>query len=486
MNCLALDMGTTSMRGILFDAAGTVLTSVSRRTPLCCRGDWIEQSPQRLTDCLTDICKTVAQAYPVDAVSLTAFRSTPTLVDREGRPLCDFIMWQDTRNREICEELQPFSREIFRRSGAAVNTVFTGPKLTWIRRNRPELYGKAYKAVIAPDYLLWFMTGSLATDRTYGSRTLLMNLSTLEWDEELCRLFALDPEKLCPLIPQGSVTGRITRDFQRLTGIPAGVPVISAGGDQQCGALGLGVLDSRTAMVNSGTGSFILSLTDQPELENPAMICNVSAIPGKYTAEANVFASASALNWLAEQVFPEYGGDLERLNRLAEGVPPGANGVFCLPHFQGCGTRDWNPDARAAFCGLSLRNTKADLARALYEGLAAEIAKSLAVLPACCQDAETVYLSGGLSNSGVFNRILCGMLNRPLVRYQDPQATAIGAFASAAVTLGWRPGYEEAVRAARSQDQREVFQPEASTYYEAYRRRSEALYRALAAVPAED
>lgn len=490
MNILALDMGTTSMRGILFDEQGRTLCSASRQTPLNYVGGWIEQSPRRLTDCLAQICGEVSQARPVDAISLTAFRSTPLLVDRGGNPLCDFIMWQDTRNREICEELKPFNDEIYRRSGAAANTVFTGPKLTWLRRFRPELYEKAFKAMVAPDYLIWFMTGAFVTDRTYGSRTLLMNLASLDWDGELCRLFSVDREKLCRLIPQGSVAGYVTPDFHKLTGVPAGIPVVSAGGDQQCGALGLGVLDSRTAMVNSGTGSFILSLTDRPVLDNPAMICNVSAIPGKFTVEANVLSSASALNWMVREFFPECGGsqpDMERLNRMVEQVPPGADGVYCVPHFQGCGTRDWNPDARASFSGLSLRSTKADMARALYEGLAAEIAKSLAVLPSCCRNAEEVYLSGGLSKSEVFNRILCAMLDRPLIRYQDSQATAIGAFASAAAALGCCPDYAQAVRAARSRDRREVYQPEPSLagFYQAHRRRSEEIYRALSAVTAE-
>lgn len=393
-------------------------------------------------------------------------------------------MWQDVRNREICEKLQAHNPEVYSKCGATVNTVFTAPKITWLRQNRPHLYEKAFKAMVVPDYLIWFMTGAFVTDRTYGSRTLLMNLSSMEWDESLCRLFDVDSEKLCSLIDQGSVAGIVTPAFHALTGISIGTPVISAGGDQQCGALGLGVLDNHTAMINSGTGSFILTLTDQPVLDNPAMICNVSAIPGKFTVESNVLASASALNWLVRQFFPEYWGDspdLDSFNRLIAQVPPGANGVYCLPHFQGCGTRDWNPDARAAFCGISLHNSREDLARALYEGLAAEIAKSMAVLPACCRDAQMVYFSGGLSKSDLFTTILSCMLRRPLIRYCNPQSTAIGAFASAAVTLGIFSDYAQAVHAVRSHDTQQRCQPDKdlALFYDGYCRQSEQLYRAL-------
>lgn len=485
MNILALDIGTTSMRGILFDDCGSVLHTHTVPTPLLFEGDGgaIEQRPQAYTDGTLAICRAIAATEKVDALSITAFRSAPTLVTRQGDALCNFIMWQDTRNSDICNRLRHADDDVRQTCGASVNTVFTGAKLTWLKENRPELYARAYKAMVVPDYVVRFMTGVFATDRTYGSRTLLMNLHTLQWDARMCALFGIDMEKLCPLRDQGSVIGRIHRPFSQMTGIAEGTPVISAGGDQQCGALGLGVMDNTTIEVNSGTGSFVISLTDKPYLDSPSILCNAAAIPGMYTLEMNIISSASAVNWLMQSFFPECWGeepDFDAFNRMAGESPPGANGLYAVPHFQGCGSRDWNPQAKAGFWGFTLSSQRSDLARALYEGIAAEIAKSIDMLPETCRGAASIAVAGGLSKSNLYNQILCDMTGRTLKRCLNTQATAMGAFLSAAVTLGLYRDYRDALSAVSPEVNCSVFLPNAENtrFYQGYKRMTEQLYQA--------
>lgn len=152
----------------------------------------------------------------------------------------DAIMWLDKRNAEICGELAPMESEIFRVTGARLNTVFSGAKMTWLRRNEPELYRKSYKLMTIADYLAFLLTGQFKTDHTYGSRSLLMDIRTRQWDSEMLDLFQVEKEKLCQLIQPGSVMGCTTRTIREITGIPAGIPLISAGGDQQRAALGPG------------------------------------------------------------------------------------------------------------------------------------------------------------------------------------------------------------------------------------------------------
>ncbi|MEA4896771.1 FGGY-family carbohydrate kinase [Bacillota bacterium Meth-B3] len=488
MNILALDIGTTSMRGILFGPAGEVLETVGESTPLLIdkEKNTIEQRPEVYTDGTLAIVKAIAARRKVDAISVTAFRSAPTLVDRTGNALRNFIMWQDTRNREICQRLRYANADVYRTCGASINTVFTASKLTWLKENEPETYARAYKAMVVPDYVMHFMTGVFATDPTYGSRTLLMDIRTLRWDEGLCALFGVDPEKLCEIRKQSAVHGRVNREFARLTGVAEGTPVVSAGGDQQCGALGLGVLDGGTIEVNSGTGSFVISLADRLYLQNPSVIYNVAVVPGMYIQEMNVIASASALNWLIREFFPEYWGDppdFAAVDCIAAQTPPGANGLFAMPHFQGCGSRNWNPEARAGFWGLSLSSRRDDLIRALYEGIAAEIAKSIDVLPGPCREAGTIAVAGGLSKSDIYNQILCDMTGRTLVRGRNAQATAVGAFVSAAVALGHYRDYGDALAVVRPGEGGRVFQPdpERTRFYQAYKATTEKLF--LAAKP---
>lgn len=485
MNILVIDIGTTSTRGILYADGGRERAMCSVQTPLMIDSStgFMEQSPAVYQRCAVQIVRTIAEQCPIDLISVTAYRSAPTLVDREGNALCNFIMWQDTRNSEICRRLQPESHLIYEKSGAQLNTVFTASKLTWLRENAPDLWKKTYKAMIVPDYVIHFMTGEFATDYTYGSRTHVMDIRTLKWDESMCRLFRLDKNKLCELRPQGSIIGKVHPEFAALTGLRAGTPVISAGGDQQCGALGLGVLDASTIEVNSGTGSFVISLTDRPVLENKSVICNVAAISHMYTQEMNIISSASAVNWLIQEFFPEHWSnapDFEAVNAIAAQTPAGAHGLFVVPHFQGCGSRDWNPLSRATFSGFSLGTKRADLVRALYEGIASEIAKSIDVLAKSSCGMESIAVAGGLSRSDIYNRILCDMTNRPLRRSHNAQATARGAYLSAAVTAGLYNSYAEGYAAITSGESVDHYipNPEVTRLYKAYKTKTEALYRA--------
>ena len=485
MNILSVDVGTTSMRGILYDQNGRELTLVSRLTPQLFVNDYIEQDPLSLKQTLFEIIAEISQSFSVDAISVTAYRSAPALFTKDGTPLTNFIMWQDTRNKEICERVAPYNPTVYQKTGAKVNAVFTASKITWFKEHMREVYDQAYKALIVPDYLINTMTGAFTSDRTYGSRTGAMNIHTLKYDEDMLTLYNLDEEKLPPLVDVGSIVGYTNEAFGKATGVRCGVPVISSGGDQQNSALGLGELDDSALVINCGTGSFIISLVDQPYLENEAMICNVSAIPGRFVLESNVLASAAAMNWMLKELFPELWNDgnpdFGKFHEIVGQSIPGANGVRIVPLFQGCGSRDWNLDARAGFTHISLGNTRADLGRAMLEGIAAEIVKSVRSLPEKSRNVSKVYIGGGLTKSDLFDQILSDMLGKTLVRYDDSQATAIGAFISAAVTLGVWPDYRTAFEKAREGGRTYVYEPDKEMYafYQSVVDDTEAVYEAL-------
>ncbi len=203
-------------------------------------------------------------------------------------------MWQDKRTYEICKELEPFSEYVYKRTGSKINPVFTAPKITWLKTHEPKIYHKSYKIIVIPDYVIFLMTGKFVTDYTYGSRTSLMNIQSLEWDEELLTLFKVDKEKLGDLVPQGSIVGHSTEAFSKLTGLPIGTPIISAGGDQQCAALGAGVVENGSIQATTGTGSFIIASSDTLQLD-PQMrtICNVAAVQNKYVLESSILTTAT-------------------------------------------------------------------------------------------------------------------------------------------------------------------------------------------------
>lgn len=246
MHILTVDVGTSSMRGIVFTREGRALFSGQRAyQPLYLQNGWVEQEPADWESALFALLSQAAEAagaggWGLDAIALTSQRSSIIPVDKDMRPLCNAIMWQDKRVEPLCRELERENNWVFKRCGSRVNPVFSGTKMAWLRRERPDLYKKAYKLLAVPDYLLWLLTGRLATDHTYGSRSLLMNLRTRQWDRDLLALFGVGEEKLCPLIEPGSVCGILTKEAAARTGLSQGLPVVTAGGDQQCGAIGQG------------------------------------------------------------------------------------------------------------------------------------------------------------------------------------------------------------------------------------------------------
>ena len=289
MNVLVIDVGTSSMRGILFDHHGKSLTQKQELYQATyMENSWVEQDPADWENALYSIIRQVTEEAgkmneEIGAISITSQRSSVIPVDEKIQPLSNAIMWQDKRTNHLCEMLENLNDKVFSLCGSRVNPVFSASKMTWIREERPEIYEKTYKFMVIPDYLIYLMTGNLYTDYTYGSRSLLMNIRTHEWDDELLEIFRVEKEKLCNLIEPGSVCGYTTERFAEITGCKTGIPVITAGGDQQCGAIGQGVVKKGTLSVTTGTGGYLIAQTDQvPDNLEQDVICNFSSVKGQY------------------------------------------------------------------------------------------------------------------------------------------------------------------------------------------------------------
>lgn len=439
MNILVLDVGTSSMRGILFSAEGTELASKQclYRADYMENG-WVEQNPLDWEKAMYEILRTIsekadAQKLRIDGISITSQRSSVIPVDDSIRPLCRAIMWQDKRTADICKELECENERLLRLCGSTVNPVFTASKLTWIRRERPDVYEKTYKFLVVPDYLVYLLTGNLCTDYTYGSRTLLMNIRTCQWDEELMELFEVEKEKLCPLAEPGSICGYLSKKAADKTGCPQGIPVITSGGDQQCGAIGQGVVREGALSVTAGTGGFLITAIDEvPKELKPDVICNHSAIKNQYILESSVLTCSSAFDWFCRNFYENY--TYEEINRIVEKTPAGADSVICVPYFQGHGAPDWNSQARAVFSGITLHTKKSDLLRALLEGICYEIANGIDIMKNYV-DIQHILINGGLTNSEVFNTIQCDVYGMDLIRRGKTDATARGALMVALTAL---------------------------------------------------
>lgn len=442
MNFLIIDVGTSSMRGILFSEKGKALHMEQIKYSVSVKEHgWVEQNPHVLLNGLVNIVKRVVEfaaenQIKIQALALTAQRSSVIPIDREGNALCHAQMWQDKRTVPICRELENYNKEIFHYSGSRVNPVFSGPKMAWLRKHEPEIYKKAWKLVVIPDYLMFHMTGNLYTDYTYGSRSLLMNLETYMWEPVLLERFGIEEEKLCELKPPGSIMGYITAPFSECTGLEEGIPVISSGGDQQCGMLGQGVTKPGEVSLTLGTGGFLLTpCTTIPEHLSWDVVCNASSDAGTYILESNILTCTSAMEWFKNNFYCEEKNFYSRLNEILREIPAGAHGCKALPYLQGRSTPDWNSSATGMFFNLTLGTTREDMLKALLESICMEISNNIRSFEKYVP-VKSIYINGGLSRSEEFNQMQAEIYGKTIIRTGQTESTAVGALMIAARTMG--------------------------------------------------
>ncbi|MBD5475032.1 MAG: hypothetical protein HDR17_03460 [Lachnospiraceae bacterium] len=489
MSILVVDAGSSSMRGILFRENGVEIgqKQIKYHPSYGENGIYVEQEPMEYKIALWEILewagaesKKVTEA--VQALSLTAQRSSCICMDMHGEPIGNAICWQDKRSLPICKSLEEHGREIFEKSGAWVNPVFLGPKLTWIRQNRAEVYAKTWKFMSIADYLMFLLTGNVFTDDTYASRTHLMNLETRAWDMELLNCFNVEREKLCEICQVGSYIGNLCSEVARFTGMQAGIPVYSAGGDQQCALVGQGSFEQGDVSVTLGTGEFIaMPLKVLPPRRKEQVIYNASAVRGEYIVEFTAATCCSALDWLMREIY--HGMDYENMeSELAKSVP-GAAGCRLLPYFQGRVTPDRNSEAKAVFAGISLSTHKSDMLRALIEGIAVEMYNGIEAMPS---RANRILVNGGLTRTSAVCQILADVLERSIYVSGEQDATALGAYIVTMVSLGYFPNEAEAYQNLCAKSRLDIYNPRqehAFVYhtlkeenYELYHRIYEGMY----------
>ncbi|HUW70180.1 MAG TPA: FGGY-family carbohydrate kinase [bacterium] len=490
---VALDIGTTSIRAILYDDRAHAFPANQRHNPPHYYGDGrVEQDPQVWPSLIASVLKGAAEQarrhdISVAGISLTSQRSSVIPVDRDARPLYPAIMWQDVRTAPLAAELAGHNPMVHRKTGAKINPVLSAIKMLWLKRNRPDIFAHTHKMLGIHDYALHILCGRFVTDQSLASRTNLLDLATMTWDRELIDLFELDSDMLCDLVAPGSIVGGLDAGMASETGLAAGTPVITAGGDQQCAALGLGLFSSDRAVTNTGTGSYLIGHSTLPYIDPGIRVtCSVSALPGAYIVEAALPSSGTVYRWFRETLWKAAGPDddnFEAINAEAERAGVGAHGVMLLPHFAGSGAPFWDAGAKGLFYNLSLGTTRGDMARAILEGIALDLKGGLEVIEEACGPIASIRVSGGMTDSGLFNQIQADVFGRTILRYQSGEATSLGAWIAGAVATGQASSYPLAFESATVNSPCGSFEPDKANNarYAALRARAVALYAALSA-----
>ncbi len=446
---LAHDLGTTGNKATLIDVSGrSVASTFEGYATAYPQPNWAEQDADDWQRALINSTRRLLTQSAIDprqiaVVSFSGHMQGALLVDEMGRPLRPAIIWADQRaTAEAAHIAQAGGGEdaVYRLTGHRVSAAYTAAKVLWIKNHQPQMYHRARWVLQPKDYAAYLLTGQVATDYSDASGTQLFDLEHRRWSRELIDALGLSAHLLPDALPSTTVVGRVTPEAARVTGLTAGTPVVIGGGDGACATVGSGAIQEGDAYTYIGSSSWLALSARHPLLDPEQRIVTFAHLdPALCFSLGNMQAAGGAFDWL-DRLFncrPDAGPAYSELDEMAASVAPGAGGVLCLPYLLGERSPHWNPHARAAFVGLSMAHGRAEMARAVLEGVAFNLRWILDVLRSQGARVHRMCVIGGGARSAVWRQILADLYGIPLLRpHLDVTATALGAAIAGGIGVG--------------------------------------------------
>ncbi|MFZ2174134.1 MAG: glycerol kinase GlpK [Rhodococcus sp. (in: high G+C Gram-positive bacteria)] len=451
----AIDQGTTSSRCIIFDHTGGVVSVAQKEhDQVFPRAGWVEHDAKELwintrEVAASALAKADLTSSDIAAIGITNQRETTVVWDRNtGEPVYNAIVWQDTRTAGLCVQLggEAGADRYRRRTGLPLSTYFAGPKIRWILdnvegvRDRAEAGDLCFGTV--DSWILWNITeGTHVTDVTNASRTLLMNLDTLDWDPEICADFGI-PMSMLPEIRSSSEVYGVARS----RGALPGVPVAGILGDQQAATFGQACLSEGDAKNTYGTGNFLLLNTGTTPVHSKhgllTTVCyKIGDAPAVYALEGSIAVTGSLVQWLRDNLgIIRSANDIEE---LANSVDDNG-GAYFVPAFSGLFAPRWRPDARGVIAGLTRFVNKGHLARAALEATAYQTREVIEAMRADSGvDLASLKVDGGMVVNDTLMQFQADILGVPVIRPVVNETTALGAAYAAGLAVGFWAGEQD-------------------------------------------
>jgi len=445
---LSIDQGTTSSRATLFNCNGEALVTASRTlSQHYPKPGWVEHDPQEIWEgqlaCIKEVL--AASAAPVSSIAgigITNQRETTVVWERTtGRPLHRAIVWQDRRTAELTEQLkreglEPMIRE---RTGLLLDPYFSATKLAFLLENVEGLRARAERGEVCfgtiDSWLMFRLSAgrSHVTDLSNASRTMLFNIRTLAWDEELLHLFGIPRVMLPEVLPNASTFARTSVDIAGTE-----IPVTGVAGDQQAALFGQGCFAPGMAKATFGTGAFVVMNSGALAGSGEGVLTTIAwQLPGEavqYALEGSIFIAGAAVQWLKEGL--GLIGSEGEVEALARSVPD-TGGVYFVPALAGLGTPYWDPYARGVIAGLTRGSNKAHLARAALEAIAFQTVDAIRAMESASDLAlRDLRVDGGAARNNLLLEIQADLLGAPVLRPRCTETTSLGAAFLAGIGAG--------------------------------------------------
>ncbi len=498
MSIIGLDIGTTGCKALVFDREGRIIGRASREYPILTpQPGWAEQDAELVWHSAWDALREAVAAARGDspvALALSAQGEAVTPVDSDGRAISPTILGMDTRtiaeNQWLTERFG--AEALFRRTGMTMHTVNTFPKLLWLQRHMPDIWRHAQQFLLYEDFFLRRLGGTASISHCLASRTQMYDLIRRDWADDLLAACGVERERLARLAPDnGGVVGSLRPNLACELGGTREMLLGSGGHDHACAALGAGVCQPGLAMVSTGTAEVVEVAMSAPSLDERLRQGHISiyrhVVPELFVAMTLNHSGGLALRWLRDALYC-----VERDRALAAGrdpyddlladAPAGPTSLMMLPHLSGSGTPILDTTSKGAFIGLTYNTTRAEMAKAILEGLTFELRANLDLLREGGVAIKSLHAVGGGARSPLWLRLKADICNTPLRAPRVTEAACLGAALLAGVAAGVYTNLNAAVAQTVSFQQWIEPDCESVAAYERRYRLYQQLYPALIAL----
>ena len=492
MSLMGIDVGTTGCKVVAFDHDGAVLAQAAREYPLLSpQPGWYELDPEQVwsfvCDCLRQVNAQIRHD-PATALALSSQGEAMIPVTREGKALANSPVSSDRRNIKQSAAMEAaLGREhIYAITGQPMGSIYTLPKLLWWRDHMPQLLEDCWKILCYVDFVAFKLGAQAAIDYSMAARTLALDVHALDWSEELLAAGGLTREQLATPVPSGTIIGEVSQRLAAELGFVGAVKVVTGGHDQPAGALGAGVLAPGRAMLSIGTTEAMVAVTDapRPQMLEYNVSCYPHAAPGHFIALGGNQTGGRLLRWYRDElaaaereIAASSGRDVYDVIVEQCGDAPGK--LLLLPYFVGSGTLYEDANATGALIGLNFDSKRADIVRAILEGLAYEQALGVGCLNEIGVDIRALTAVGGGAKSERWMQIKADIIGLPVSVLHTSEAASLGV----AMLAGWATGVYSSLHEAAAQliRMRKTFLPrqERAAHYQRQLRLYADLYQAL-------
>ena len=452
MYWLGLDIGTGGSRALLVDEKGVLKAActAAHEDMRMERPLWAEQRPENWWDAAQEAIRGVlaqadAKGEDVRAIGLSGQMHGLVLLDDAGKVVRPALIWCDQRSQPQVDAINQTigKANVVAHTANPMLTGFTLPKLLWVRDNEPQNFERVRKFLLPKDYVRFMLTGESVTEVSDASGTGLLDVVTRRWSREMVERLKLDAALLPGLKESVEVTGTVTSAAAAATGLKEGTPVVGGAGDQAASGVGNGIVKPGAVSCTIGTSGVVFAYLDRPQYDPQGRVhtfCH--AVRGKWHVMGVTQGAGLSLQWFRNQFAP--GAEYDALTAEAATAPPLSHGLYWLPYLMGERTPHLDSIARGAWLGLTAKHNRADLIRAILEGVSYSMRDCLQILESMSVEVRTVRASGGGARSAFWRQMLADILGVSITTLENKEGSAYGAALLAMAGSGAFASIEEA------------------------------------------